>query len=459
MLRLLLAFGLALGCTLHAASKPNILFLFADDMRAESLGALGDPLVQTPNLDALARRGMIFRNAYCLGGNSAAVCTPSRNMLLSGNAYFRWKDHVSPMAGGKKGKGGAKGQLCPGEGPNLPLSFQAAGYETYHFGKHGNTALEIQAKFESNNYLKNDEGDRKDGEPGKEIADGAINFLTKRDASRPFLMYLAFANPHDPRVAADQYTSRYQLDDIKLPKNFLPQHPFDNGEMTIRDEALAPWPRPVELMRKQWLDYYAVLTALDGHIGRLIQTLKDKGQFDNTIIIFTADQGIALGSHGLLGKQNLYDAGMKVPFFFCGPGITQGENQALIYLLDIYPTLCDLVGAPMPQGIDGQSFKPVLTGQATQARRELFFSYRDCQRALRDERYKLIRYPQINRSQLFDLQTDAEEMHDLADDPAQSTRIAAMMKRLGELQTHYTDTLPLTSATPKPAEWTPPMKR
>src|SRR5262245_28786222 len=171
--------------------KPNVLLLFADDMRADTLG---HPAAKTPHLDALHRRGFTFANAYCMGGNSAAVCTPSRNMLLSGNAYFRWKDYTPPKGTGQKGL------LAPGDGPNFPLAMKDAGYLTYHHGKRGNTAPLIQAKFEVNKYLKDDQAERRSGEPGQEIVDEAIAFLKANKDTRPVFMYLAFANPHDPRV-------------------------------------------------------------------------------------------------------------------------------------------------------------------------------------------------------------------------------------------------------------------
>lgn len=438
--------------SIASSAKPNVLFLFADDMRADSIAALGNPVVKTPTLDSLVQRGMAFSNAYCLGGNSPAVCTPSRNMLLSGKSYFRWKDHASSMAGKKQ----AKGMLCPGDGLNFPASMKEAGYETYHHGKKGNTALEIQARFEINKYLANDEGDRKDGEPGKQIADEAVTFVKERKDERPFFMYLAFGNPHDPRVAAPKYLDLYQRDLIPLPKDYLPQHPFDNGEMSIRDEKLSPWPRTEAEIRRHLHEYYAVITGMDHHMGRIIAALKESGQYENTIIIFSADQGIAIGSHGLLGKQNLYNSGMNAPLIVSGPGVQQGRTDAMVYLLDIYPTIAELSGAPVAPGIDGISFKPVLDGKATKARAEMFFSYRDVQRALRDERYKLIRYPQINVTQLFDVAADPYETKDLANDPAQTARITEMMSRLEKQQQHYTDTLPLTSPNPKPKEWTPP---
>lgn len=445
-----LAILLTTAAAAEPGKKPNVLFLFADDMRADSIGALGNPNVKTPNLDTLVRRGFAFRNAYCLGGNSPAVCTPSRNMLLSGNAYFRWKDHVSPMQPKQVGL------LAPGDAPNFPLSMKDAGYVTYHHGKRGNTALEIQAKFEINKYLKNDEGDRLDGEPGKEIVDEAIQFVSGPHDGKPFFMYLAFGNPHDPRVAAPKYLEQYDASKLPLPRDFLPVHPFDNGEMAIRDEKLLPWPRTPEAIRKTHHEYYATITGLDFHIGRLLEALRASGQMDNTIIIFSADQGIAIGSHGLLGKQNLYDAGMKSPLIFAGPGVPPGQSDALVYLLDIYPTICELTGGAAPAGIDGRSFAPVLTGKSRTARSELFLSYRAVQRAIRDERWKLIRYPQVNVTQLFDLQSDPDETHDLSADGSQAARRDEMLARLAKAQQRYGDALPLTDPSPKPAAWTPP---
>ncbi len=450
--------GVLLGCLTSSAveaadtqARPNVVFLFADDMRADSIAALGNPTVKTPSLDTLVKRGFVMRNAYCLGGNSAAVCTPSRNMLLSGKAFFRWKDFTPPN--NPKQKGG----IAPGDGPNFPLSMKGAGYVTYHHGKKGNTAPLIQAKFDINKYLANDEAERRSGEPGKEIVDDAIKFLHDRPAdAKPFCMYLAFGNPHDPRVAAQKYLDQYDRDAIPLPKNFRPVHPFDNGEMTVRDERLLPWPRTDADVRRTLHEYYATITALDFHIGRLLQSLKELGKLDNTLIVFSADQGIAVGSHGLLGKQNLYDAGMKAPLVFAGPGIPRGESDALLYLLDIYPTVCDLVGAAPPEGIDGVSYRPVITGQRPPIRRELFLSYLSVQRAIRDERWKLIRYPQVNVTQLFDLQADPDEMHNLAAEPAQSERVKAMLARLADLQPIWGDTAPLTVPNPKTAAWSPP---
>jgi arylsulfatase A-like enzyme len=326
-----------------------------------------------------------------------------------------------------------------------------AGYLTYHHGKRGNTAPLIQARFEVNKYLKNDDAERRSGEPGREIVDDAIAFLKANTDPWPVFMYLAFANPHDPRVAARKYLDRFDPATIPLPKNFLPLHPFDNGELVVRDEQLLPWPRTEADVRRTLREYHATVSALDHHIGRLLQVLKDSGQLDNTLVIFSADQGIAVGSHGLLGKQSLYDHSMKSPLVLAGPGIPHGNSDALVYLFDIFPTVCDLIGAKVPPRIDGRSFRPVLDGQATAARPELMLAYRDKMRAIRDPRWKLIRYPAVGVTQLFDLQADPNETKNLATDPSQQDRVNDLLGRLVKLQRHYGDDLPLTVANPRPA--------
>lgn len=423
----------------NASTRPHVLFLLVDDQRADALGALGNPVLRTPHLDRLVARGTVMRNAYCLGSNSPAVCTPSRNMLLSGRAYFRWK-----------------GPLAPAEAPNFPDAMKIAGYETYHHGKRGNTATLIQKRFDHDKYV-HDETDRTNGEPCREIVDEAIEFLERRESNRPFFMYLAFSNPHDPRVAAEEYRSLYDPRQIPLPANFLPLHPFNNGEMTVRDEKLAHWPRTPEEIRRHLHDYYAVISGMDRHIGRLLAKLDETKLSQNTLIIYSSDHGLALGSHGLMGKQSLYDHSMKVPLILAGPNIPPGRSDALVYLLDIFPTVCELVGAEVPAGLDGRSFAGALLGRPRDARDSLFLAYRDMQRSVRDERWKLIRYPEVSVTQLFDLKADPDERSNLASDPAQAPRLAAMLARLRAWQQHYGDEAPLVVASPKPAAWAPPL--
>lgn len=457
------------------AAPPNILFLHADDQRPDTIAALGNPAIRTPTLDALAARGLSFQNAYNFGGNSGAVCTPSRNMMLSGKTFFHYSRLVNPKNGdvfrpdardpaaaeavaAKMSAGYKWDILAPGTPPNFPTSLAAAGYQTYHHGKKGNTATHIQACFEINKYLKNDEQERLCGEPGKEIVDEAITFLEARSQSeqaqaRPFFMYLAFGNPHDPRVAAEEYRAQYKTESIPLPKNYLPVHPFNNGELTVRDERLAPWPRSEAEIRKQLHDYYATITAFDHHLGRLMETVRDLKLDENTIVIFSADQGLAMGSHGLMGKQNLYEHSTRSPLVIAGPKIPGGRTGAMVYLMDIYPTVCELAGAATPEGIDGRSFAKVVRGEATTHRDAIFCAYQGLQRVLRDERYKLIRYPRINRSQLFDLADDPDELNDLAQDPAQKERVERMLAAMKTRQLEFGDWMPLSTESPDAEEF------
>ncbi len=424
-----------------ADKKPNILFLFTDDMRADCIGALGHPVVKTPHMDSLVKRGMTFDNAFCLGANIGAVCTPSRNMLLSGRTYFRWKGQ----------------NLAPADGSNLPVALKKAGYETWHLGKKGNTATNIQATFEHNHHLPNDEAERRNGEPGRDYADGAIKFLTEqRDRSRPFFMYLAFGNPHDPRVADEKYLKLYDRESIPLPENYLPQHPWNIGSNTVRDELLAPFPRTPEAIRQHLHEYYAVISCLDGHIGRVLRTLESLDLEDETIIILSSDHGLGMGSHGLMGKQSVYDDAYRAPLVFAGPGIPQGRSKALCYLMDIMPTICDLSGAAKPAGMDALSLLPVMQGKEESVRDALFLSYMDTQRAIRESRWKLIRFPQIGKTQLFDLKDDPAEVNDLAEQPEHLPRVTALLAKLAALQKEVGDDAPLEVASPAPADFTPP---
>jgi arylsulfatase A-like enzyme len=194
---------------------------------------------------------------------------------------------------------------------------------------------------------------------------------------------------------------------------------------------------------------------MDHHIGRLLAATKELGMYDNTIFIYSADHGLAVGSHGLFGKQNLYEDGMKPPLVFAGPGIRQGETRALVYLLDIFPTVCDLVGSPIPADLDGRSLKPVIEGKATGVRDTLFLAYRDVQRAVRDSRWKLLRYPQVNVTQLFDLQNDPHELTNLADRPEQADRIQSLTAEMQRWQNELGDKAPLVVEKPQDPRWDP----
>lgn len=415
------------------AARPNILFLFTDDQRPDAVRALGNPAIQTPHLDRLVHSGLAFTNAYCMGSTVGAVCLPSRTMLMTGMSLFRIKKENA-------------------RGPTFPASMREAGYVTYHHGKKSNTPRDVHQLFEYTHYLSSDRDERRSGQPGKEIADKAVAFLRRHTKEKPFFMYLAFGNPHDPRVVQKDYRDQYDEQNLPLPKNYLPLHRFDNGEMTNRDEQLAAWPRTEQEIRRHLADYYGVITYLDMQIGRVVETLKEIGEYNNTIIIFSSDHGLAIGSHGLMGKQSLYEHSMKAPLVFVGPGIRKGRSDAFVYLFDLYPTVCELVGAGIPEGIEGRSFASILQGKATRARDAIFLAYKSVQRAVRQGNWKLIRYPHLNHTQLFDLGNDPHELYSLADSDAHQEKIRALTALLKQQQQQFGDTVELISSNPQPKE-------
>ena len=327
--------------SLTAAQPPNIVFIFADDQRADTIAALGNPVIKTPNLDRLVKRGVAFTRAYMQGGNQGATCVPSRAMLLSGRSLAQIDEKL------------LKHQTWP-------YAFGAAGYATFAAGKWHNGPPSIPKSFQQAkalfvggmaNPLKAPTSDMlPTGKltPAKispkhlceEATDETLAFLKSQDGKQPFFSYLAFDGPHDPHIVPDGFPIDYAPASIPLPPNFLPQHPFDNGEMVIRDEQLMKWPRPEADVKTMLAEYYRYVSFLDVQVGRVLDAVDASPYAANTIIVYAADSGVARGSHGLIGKQNLYEHSMRVPLIVAGPGIAVDKrSDAMCYLFDVMPTL------------------------------------------------------------------------------------------------------------------------
>jgi arylsulfatase A-like enzyme len=438
------------------AAAPNVLFLFADDMQADTIAALGNPQIQTPNLDRLVRTGLVFERAYMQGGLQAATCVPSRAMLLSGRHLFACDEKLL-------------------RDPTWPAAFGQAGYTTFLTGKWHNGPASIAKSFQHAraifpggmiNPLQAKLGDLTAGKLGElkpvaqhtcaEFATRAIEFV-QQPHTRPFFCYVPFNAPHDPHTVPADFPVRYDPATLPLPANFLPQHPWNNGEMTVRDEKLLPWPRTPTAVRGLIAEYYRYVSYLDAQIGRILDALAQSPHAANTLIVFAADSGVARGQHGLIGKQNLYEHSLRVPLIWAGPGIPAGQRtRALCYLFDVLPTLGARCGVPAPATSTGAPFTAVLAEPTQSARHQLLFAYRTSQRAVRTEQWKLIRYPFIARTQLFDLHADPQEVTNLAERPEQAERVRELLTTLAAEQKAVGDTAPLQVAQPQPAEWTPP---
>ena len=409
----------------HCAERrnaPNVLFILADDLRPDGLHALGNAIVKTPHLDRLVQRGFVFRCAYTQGSDVPAVCLPSRTMIQTGRSYLR-KERAAPT---------------------WAQTVAAAGFASIRSGKLGNNPNPMDADFDRH----------VDGENAEGNANNIIGFIAEQAGRKPLFLYMASNEPHDPQFAPAEYYAMYRPEEIPLPASFLAMHPFDNGAMAGRDEATLLWPRTRQSVSAKLARYYASISYLDAQVGRVIEALRRAGQLDHTVIVIAGDNGLALGEHGLLGKQNLYEfGGMHVPLVFVGEGIPRGETAALAYLYDIYPTVCQLTGVPVPAGLDGRSLMDVIQGRAAKVRQRLFTAYATVQRAIRDDRWKLIRYPQINKTQLFDLQNDPHEARDLASVPEHASRVKELTVALEQSQREFGDDCPLVSAEPKDPSW------
>ena len=449
-----------------ATPRPNVLFVIADDHRHDALGSAGHPVVRTPTLDALAARGTRFSRAYQMGGLIAAVCSPARASLLTGrNVIAADAERIATSCAGCK-------VSVPANLLTLPELFRRAGYTTFITGKWHNDVAALQRSFSDGRRIfiggmsEHTHMPLHDYSPTgdyatPEVAAGfstelfctaAAEFIERQ--REPFFLYLALTSPHDPRTPPGRFARLYPPDSLPLPPSFLPDHPFDNGEIDIRDETLAPKPLTPEVIRQHLADYYGMISHQDEQLGRVLAALERTSFAANTVVVYVSDHGLALGSHGLLGKQNLYEPSVRVPLLLSGPGVPRGAVcERLVYSLDLYATLAGLAEITVPEATESRPLLATAGDDGAPGRETIFSMYKDCQRMVRDDRWKLIRYRVngVERLQLFDLQNDPGEMRDLAADPAHADIVSRLLDRLGGWQKRVEDRwMPVVATNPAP---------
>ncbi len=448
-------------------SRPNIVFFFTDDQRFDTIRALGNTAIQTPAMDQLVAEGTTFTRAHIPGGTSGAVCMPSRAMLHTGRTLFhihKQGQDVSPehvllgehlrangyhtFGTGKWHNGASAYARSFSHGAEILFGgmgdhWNVPAYDFDPTGAYDTTTPYCPDAFHSNEVIYRNCDHVHAGYHSSELfCDAAIDFLEDHDSSDPFFLYISFMAPHDPRTMPREFLDMYDPDHIELPPNFLGGHPFDNGDLHLRDEMLAAFPRDPREIRRHIAEYYGMISHLDAQIGRVIDTLKEDGRYDSTIFVFAGDNGLALGQHGLMGKQSLYDHSVRVPLIFAGPGVPKGERRdTFAYLLDIFPTLCDLCGLQLPESVEGQSLVPSIRDAAIPARDSLYLAYTNVQRGVRDERYKLIDYHVngVATTQLFDLDQDPWEVHDLSRLPEHASTIARLREKMTAFRDRWDD--------------------
>ena len=434
--------------------RPNILFILVDDQSPLDLKVYNpDSSLDTPNIDRLAAAGTTFDGAYHMGSFSGAVCTPSRHMIMTGRTV--WHLPIGP---------GAK--TCPPnyEQYSMAAVFNNAGYDTMRTCKKGNSYAAANGQFTVVNDATKRGGTEETGSAwhGQQVLD----YLDQRAASKdadPFLIYFGFSHPHDTRDGTPELLEKYgavnHTDKVnlppanpkqpRLPVNYLEKHPFHHGHPGLRDEVKVSgvWEKRDErTIRNELGREYACDENIDIQIGKVLKKLEQMGELDNTYVIYTADHGMAIGRHGLQGKQNLYQHTWRVPYIVKGPGIKANTRvTGNIYLLDSLSTICDLAGVAAPETIEGTSFKPVLDGEKETVRDVLFGVYnggtKPGMRCVKKGDWKLIKYDvmdgQVRETQLFNLADNPNEfiaehkksdarLTDLAEDPAYADKLAEM---------------------------------
>ena len=428
-IRSLLSLAALAMAPLAAQARPNILLIVVDDQSPFDLKVYDSTSTcRTPVIDALASRGTVVDAAYHMGSWSGAVCTPSRHMIMSGRTVW----HLPKR--GIRGEG--HNPNCPEDlgDQTLAAVFNRAGYDTMRTCKRGNSYRAANAKFAVVHDKTCRQADAENGSPWH--AERVLEYLAARQASEdrdPFLIYLGFSHPHDPRWAPEDLLAYHGADNhgpqgapppnaTKLPVNYLPAHPFHHGHPGLRDEGNVQGVlrrRDEATIRNERGRQFACNESIDAQVGRVLARLEAMGELDETVVVYTSDHGMAIGRHGLQGKQNLYEHTWRVPLIFAGPGVRGGERvQGNVYLLDLLPTLCDFAGVAAPETVEGVNMRPVLDGARATSRDVLYGVYaggtKPGMRCVRRGDWKLIQYDvlggRVRKTQLFCLADNPHEL-------------------------------------------------
>ena len=429
--------------------RPNFLFILVDDQSPFDLKAYNSksPL-DSPVLDQLAAEGMVIDGAHHMGAWVGAVCTPSRHMIMSGRSVW----HIPNRGKQDRNPNADDPTMVPSrlEQSTLPAVFNAAGYRTMRTCKNGNSYDKANALFTVSRTATKRGGTEETGSAWH--AKQVIEYLEQRQAESiedPFFIYLGFSHPHDTRDGTEELLGKYgatnHVDQSvlpatnklqpQLPSNYLPKHPFHHGHPKLRDEVAVSgvWERrDPATIRNELGREMACSENIDRQIGRVLQRLESMGELENTYVIYTSDHGMAIGRHGLQGKQNLYEHTWRVPMIVKGPGIKPGTRApGNIYLMDLLATFCDLAGIDAPETNEGLSFKSVLEGQLETTRDVLYGVY--CGgtlpgiRCVKQGQWKLIKYDvldgDVQETQLFHLGQNPHELLQQHHDPKNQSLI------------------------------------
>jgi arylsulfatase A-like enzyme len=452
-LTLLLAFATVPGAAAaEPAGRPNIVFILADDLRWNALGCMGDPIVKTPNIDRLAERGTLFRNAFV----TTSICAVSRATLFSGQYARRHgiNDFVTPFTAAAWAQ-------------TYPALLRAAGYRTGFVGKFGvgdQKAIEAMAKeFDYWRGLPGQAGlffarnDPTRTHATARFGEQALEFLRGCPPGQPFCLSVSFSAPHardnQPREYPPDLRDEGLYADATVP---VPKLATDAAfkrlpEVAQKSEGRRRWERRFttpESFQRIVKDYYRLITGLDREVGRIVAALTERGVAENTAIVFTSDNGYFLGERGMADKWLPYEESIRVPLIVADPRTppeARGRKvDALALNIDVAPTFLDLAGLPVPAGMQGRSLVPLVRAGAPPAdwRTEFFYEHLALTHIIpptegvRTERWMYFRWLSTNPviEELYDVRADPLEEHDLAADPAHARTLAELRGRWAALR-------------------------
>lgn len=458
-----------LGLAPLPAAPPNILYIMADDHAAHAISAYGGKINQTPQIDRIAKEGMRFDQ--CLVTNS--ICTPSRAAILTGKYA-----HINGVPVFNR---------FDGSQPHLAKYLQKAGYHTGMIGKwhlgSDPTGFDYwnifpgQGRYHDPVFLEMGQKKTHKGYATDLVADFSIAFLEKRPKDKPFFLMCHHKAPHRPWQPDAKHAKQWENVQVPEPETFNDDYASRSDaarEATMRiDRDLQPFDvkqKPpaglTGMALKKWKyqrymrDYLACISSVDDNVGRLLDYLDKNGLKDNTIVIYTSDQGFFLGEHNWFDKRFMYEESLKMPFLVRWPGTVKPGtvNKGMILNVDFAPTLLDAAGLPVPADMQGKSFQPLLKGETPKDWRTAmyyrYYHYPQDHRVqphygVRTERYKLIYFNKIDQWELFDLKEDPRELKNVYRDPARADLVKKLKEEMIRLKKELKDNDRFADQTPK----------
>lgn len=429
-------------------SRPNLVFLLADDLRWNTLGCMGDPIVQTPNIDRLAAAGTRFRNAFV----TTSICCVSRASILSGQHVRRHgiEDFSTPFT-------------PTAWAETYPALLRKQGYRTGFIGKFGvGNARDIAAMEKHFDYWRGLPGQAgpffDKGDPRHKTArfgDEALEFLAGCKAGEPFCLSLSFSAPHardgQPReFPPDPRDEKLYADaTMPVPPTATEAYFHRLPEFVRTSEGRKRWKRRFatpEEFQKTTRDYYRLVTGIDREVGRIREALAKHKFADNTVIAFTSDNGFCLGDRGMADKWLMYEESIRVPLIVCDPRVPERSRgrspDEMVLNIDVAPTLLDLAGVAVPERMQGKSLMPFLRGKPDGWRTDFFYEHHfgpkiiPPSEGVRTTGWKYLRW--VNRDpvleELYDLEKDPQEEKNLAAVPEHRKRLESMRIRWQQLR-------------------------